>query len=191
MTAGSVSRNRRFAHRRIFQVTPEVYDHGLDLLAVSAAERLGPASAVIGIANGGIVPARSLGNLLHLPIYRVSARHNPTDAIYTDASGDVTCDVAPMTKALAGEVLMGQVLLIDDIFGTGATVDALRPALAPLLGPDTRVRTVMLCRNAGATTDPDLWLWTVDDWVRFPWEQPPPAGLPIEDLAVPSQVLPS
>ena len=52
------------------------------------------------------------------------------------------------------------------------------------------VHTVALCRNAGAAHDPDLWLWTVDDWVRFPWEPAPPADLAVENLVLPGWVQP-
>ncbi|MCI0690145.1 MAG: phosphoribosyltransferase domain-containing protein, partial [Sporichthyaceae bacterium] len=97
----------------------------------------------------------------------------------------------PLSTALNGDLLGGQVLLVDDIYGTGATVDALRPALASHLAPTTLVRTVVLCRNVGATTDPDLWLWTVDDWVRFPWEPVPPGTSVVEDLPVPAVVQPT
>ncbi|MGH3886285.1 MAG: hypothetical protein ACRDSZ_06910 [Pseudonocardiaceae bacterium] len=41
-----------------------------------------------------------------------------------------------------------------------------------------------LCRNAGAVHEPDLWLWTVDDWVRFPWEPALPTGMAVENLVV-------
>lgn len=52
------------------------------------------------------------------------------------------------------------------------------------------MHTVALCRNAGAAHDPQLWLWTVDDWVRFPWEPAKPAGVPVENLALPERVQP-
>jgi uncharacterized protein len=191
MTARPPARQRTFSRRRVLQVTPTAYDEGVRLLAGAIAARLGPVSAVVGVANGGVTPARGVGGLLGVPVYQVSARHNPTDALYTQATGEVACDVGPLADALAGGELAGQVLLVDDIYGSGATVEALRPALAPYLAPATLVRAVVLCRNASAAADPDLWLWTVDDWVRFPWEPAPPGGLVVEDLVMPGRVRPT
>src|SRR5690606_41801595 len=64
-------------------------------------------------------------------------------------------------------------------------ISTVRSAIDPYLQPDAVVRTVALCRNAGATLNPDLWAWTVDDWVHFPWEPPPQTTIAIEELPIP------
>ena len=181
---------RTFAHRRLLRVTSAAYEQGVHVLAAAAA-RLGRVTAVIGIARGGTALAQALGELLGAPAFDITARHNPTDAVYTHATGEVTWAVDSLAEALAGAQLIGQVLLVDDIYGTGATVDAVRPALAPHLAPTAALCVAVLCRNAGARTGPDLWLWTVDDWVLFPWENPAPAGSPVEDLTPPMWVQPA
>ncbi len=190
MTGPLTAPQRMFAHRRILRVTPDAYLMGMQLLAEAVRLRLGPATAVIGVANGGLPPAQALGKLLAAPVYQVDARHNSTDALYTQATGRVTYDVQRLASALAGRQLAERVLLVDDICGTGATFHALRPALASYLAAGATVHTVVLCRNAGADRDPDLWLWTVDDWVRFPWEAALPSNAVVENLAVPGQVQP-
>lgn len=191
MTGPHTTAARVFARQRILQVTPEGYIAGVRLLAEAAQLRHGPVTAVIGVANGGLVPAQALGALLAVPRYRVDARHNPTDALYTHASGHVTCDVRRLASTLAGRRLTGRILLVDDICGTGATFHALRPALDDYLACGATIHTVVLCRNVGAVHEPDLWLWTVDDWVRFPWEPALPAGMAVENLVVTGQVPPS
>jgi hypoxanthine phosphoribosyltransferase len=120
-------------------------------------------------------------------MYQVAARHNPTDAVYTQATGRISLNLSALETALAGARLLGPVLLVDDICGTAATLDAVLPELTPHLAPGAVVRTAVLCRNTGAARDPDLWLWTVQDWVCFPWEPPPPPGMPVADLGPPSQ----
>jgi uncharacterized protein len=179
---------RLFAHRRILRVQLDAYERAIELLADAAHRQYGLITATIGIANGGLAPARGISQLLHTPTYHVAAKHNPTDAIYTEATGAVSYDLAPLTSAVTGRQLTGTVLLVDDICGTGATFTALQPDLTTYLGPDVTLRTVALCRNAGSTVDPDLWAWTVDDWVSFPWEPVPAAGTAIEDLPIPNQV---
>ncbi|WP_327009693.1 phosphoribosyltransferase domain-containing protein [Dactylosporangium sp. NBC_01737] len=182
---------RLFAHRRILRVQLDAYERAIELLTDAARRRYGPVTATIGIANGGLAPARGISQLLRTPTYQVTAKHNPTDAIYTEATGTVSYDLGPLTSAVDGQQLAGTVLLVDDICGTGATLTALRPDLTTYLGPTVTVRTVALCRNAGSTLDPDLWAWTVDDWVSFPWEPVPPDGTATEDLPIPNQVHPA
>jgi hypothetical protein len=190
MTGPDTTAQRRFAHQRILQVTPDGYLAGMRLLAKATALRHGPVTAVIGVAHGGLPPAQVLGALLAVPVYRIDARHNPTDALYTQASGHVTHDVRRLASALAGRRLTGKILLVDDICGTGATFHAVRPALDSHLASGATVHTVALCRNTGATDEPELWLWTVDDWVRFPWEPALPADVAVENLTLPGQVHP-
>jgi hypoxanthine phosphoribosyltransferase len=190
MTGSHTTAQRVFAHRRILQVTPQGYLAGVRLLAETARLRHGPITTVIGVANGGLAPAQAIGTLLTAPTYRIDARHNPTDARYTQATGHVTHDVRRLASALAGRRLDGRILLVDDICGTGATFHTLCPALASYLASCATVHTVALCRNAGAVHEPDLWLWTVDDWVRFPWEPVLPAGMAVENLTIPGRARP-
>lgn len=181
---------RTFRHRRIFAMSVTVYNRAVRLLAEAAANRFAPISAVIGIARGGLAPAAGISGLLDVPGHRLTAQHNATDAIYTEATGQVTVDLTALAAALHGRPLAGTVLLVDDICGSSATFTAVSAALRPLLQPDTAVRTAALCRNAGTNRNPDLWVWTVDDWVHFPWEQRPALDIATEDLPTPERVEP-
>jgi len=66
-------------------------------------------------------------------------------------------------------------LVVDDICGSGKTLATLKEAILTA-GKATQVHTVTLCKNAGSDVDPDLWAWTVNDWVWFPWEPRPREG---------------
>jgi hypoxanthine phosphoribosyltransferase len=147
-----------------------------------------PIAATIGIANGGLAPARDIAQQLLVPTHQVTARHNPTDAPYTQATGIVTYDLGPFDTAFPGRQPAGTVLIVDDICGSGATFITLLPALAHRLGPNAELHTVALCRNAGSSINPDLWVWTVDDWVAFPWERPPADDAAVMDLIAAPQV---
>lgn len=182
------ARPRTFRHQRILRMQLDAYERAIEVLADAVRQRNWPITATIGIANGGLAPARGISELLHIPSYHVNAKHNPTDATYTEATGTVTYDLSPLTTRPATRSLGGAVLVVDDICGTGATFATLLPELAVHLGPDVALRTVALCRNAGSTIAPDLWIWTVDDWVWFPWEPTLAAETTIEDLPIPSRV---
>jgi hypoxanthine phosphoribosyltransferase len=191
MSTPSVFPPRKFQRRRILRIAPPAYEHAVRLLADVARLRYQPIAATIGIANGGLAPARDIAQLLPVPTYQVTARHNPTDAAYTQATGIVTYDLGPLDTALAGRQLAGAVLIVDDICGSGATFTTLLPALAHRLGPVAALHTLALCRNAGSGINPDLWVWTVDDWVAFPWERPlalADNAAPVVDLIATTQV---
>lgn len=182
------ARPRTFSHQRILRIQLDAYDRAIEVLADTVRQRYWPITATIGIANGGLAPARGISELLHVPSFHVDAKHNPTDATYTEATGTVTYDLSPLTTRPATRSLGGTVLVVDDICGTGATFATLLPELGVHLGPDVALRTVALCRNAGSVFGPDLWIWTVDDWVWFPWEPSLAAETTVADLPMPSQV---
>ncbi|MDG4830012.1 phosphoribosyltransferase family protein [Solwaraspora sp. WMMD1047] len=182
---------RVFAHQRILRLTQDVFQHGARMLAEAATDRIGNITAVVGIANGGLTPAATIAHALRTPTYQVTAKHNTTDDPYHQATGTVSHDLHPLVVRLRGRRLHGNVLLVDDISGSGATFTTLLPALAPHLAATCTVHTAALCRNTGSDHNPRLWLWDVNDWVRFPWEHPIPHGHPIEDLTLPHRVQPA
>ena len=155
------------------------------ILASIAAARYGTLGLVAGVANGGPEPAAAIARSLHAPLAIIRARHNATSAIRVQATGQVHVE----SPELRPGVVHGTVLVVDDIFGTGATLDAVISALAALAAPETRLHTATLCRNAGTERRPDLTVWDdLQEWVVFPWEAPPPPGTPLRPLPAPRKV---
>jgi len=166
---------RVFDHRQVWRLDPETFTEATSLLAHTAVRRVGPVDAVVGIARGGVEPATAIATFLQVPSFTVSARHNVDDRLYRHATGIVGIDLDP-ALSLTGL----RVLIVDDIVGTGATLDTVRDALRTRAGA-TETYSAALCRNAGSAVIPDLWIWTVRDWVTFPWERvaPAPATTPL------------
>jgi len=187
VTPAPAAARRQFSGTRVLRMTPALHEQAVRLIsdAVTGAD---PVSAVIAIAAGGITPATRIAALCGVPVYHVRARHNPTGAIFTQATGDVSHDTGPLAAALNGTRLAGRVLVADDICGSGATLTAVTTAVRPYLGGGATVHTAALCRNTGATQGPDWWIWTVSDWVLFPWDPDPGPGPVIEDLPEPGGV---
>ena len=162
---------RTFERRRLWQLTPVAYEAAIALLADAAFARLGEIGNVIGIANGGRAPANAIAARLGVPVVAVTARHNADDAVFTQATGRVQCDLSSFHE-LAN--LSGPFLVVDDICGTGATLTTVTEVIAGIAAPQAAICTATLCRNRGAVPGtPDLHVWDVADWVVFPWETVP------------------
>jgi hypothetical protein len=69
------------------------------LPADAARHTFGTLSAVVGIANGGRQPAARIAVLLETLLPIVGARHNPTDAPYTQSTARVEVDPASIPDA--------------------------------------------------------------------------------------------
>lgn len=174
---------RTFNHAFAWQMTVPQAAAAASALARAVASGC-PVDAVIAIARGGTQPGRDIAAALGAPVRTVQARHNQTDSLYEAATGRVWCDAAE-----TGPV-RGRVLVVDDICGTGATLAAVTSALTQVGAPGTVLVTATLCRNAGSPARPDLTVWDdLEEWVVFPWEASPPAGLPVRCLPDPGQAL--
>ena len=174
---------RHFRRRRLFDITPEAYETAIEILA-EATIRWAP-EAIVAIAAGGSRPARDLANRLDADLlWEVSAQHNPCHETFCDPTGAVAVDGTPPVELAQ----RARWLLVDDICGSGATYHAVAAHLYPRAGPGVTIRFVTLCRNEGAVVEPDWWVWSVDDWVRFPWEPKLPVhGITIQHLTPPAR----
>lgn len=172
---------RVFERRRLWRLDERYAGSGARLLADAATEFFGRFSVVVGIGRGGWSPAEIVGDSLHTRTIGILAKHNHGDNVCQPGDGDVHVDLTKLDGLSVG----GQVLLVDDICGTGATLSAIRGALVARQG-FVGVRSATLCVNEGATALPDLWVWSVRDWVVFPWESGSTA--PTEPLPAPMTV---
>jgi len=167
---------RVFEHRRIWRLTQDAFASAAALIAGQE-----PAPEVVaGIARGGVPLARLLAAHYSVPAVELTARHNRSDDLYLPATGQVELPEEP-DAALAAH-RGAQVLLVDDICGTGSTYRAAVRWLARHLAP-AAVRTAALCRSKAAAFTPDTWVWDTLDWVVFPWNEPAQTS---EDLIVPA-----
>lgn len=177
---------RVFDHAFAWQMCAAQAGAAAVLLADEADRRFGPLDQVIGIARGGVEPAAAIARRLGVPLLAVQARHNPTSDPYTQATGNVRCCLTGLETG----AVHGQVLVVDDICGTGATLDTVTAALAEVAAPGTRLHTAALCRNAGAASRPAITVWDdLREWVIFPWEPSPSPGIAARPLPDPIQVV--
>lgn len=161
---------RVFEGRRIWHLEPEIFEDGMRLLAREIGTKW-TIGAVVGIARGGREPAALLARLMNVPLHEIRARHNLSDDVWSKTAATVEVDVSSIGP-LGQEA---RTLVVDDICGSGGTLQAVYGKFAEL-GIE-QIASVTLCRNAGSDPTPDMWLWTVQDWVVFPWESFPDGRL--------------
>ncbi|WP_327673401.1 phosphoribosyltransferase [Kitasatospora sp. NBC_00458] len=168
MTDSHYAARRVFAQHVPFAPTRYQCFDAARLIAESVVGTAPDVSCVIGIASGGIEPARLMADYLRVPLHFVTAKHNKGDTPWQQA----TSNVEVVVDSSLPECFVGTVLLVDDIAGTGATFSAVSEALNGRLDDDAAIMSAALFRNRGCTQPPDRWAWTVNDWVVFPWERP-------------------
>jgi hypothetical protein len=121
---------------------------------------------VIGIARGGLIPAVALCHTLGTRrIGVVEIVRSLSDQLYSAREAAVVTPHAAKSD-LAGK----SILIVDDIIGDGTTILLARDEIQE--GAPKSVTTASLALNLGSRFVPDLHIFTVDDWVIFPWEHP-------------------
>ncbi|MGW6388973.1 phosphoribosyltransferase [Streptomyces sp. NPDC055103] len=141
-------------------------------LAVRVATDGAP-QTVVGIMRGGMIPAVMLAHQLRIRDVRtVEVTHTVADGIDAAKSASPTA----INTASLGNLTGRDVLLIDDIAGSGSTL-AHTAWLIKTLEP-RRLRTAVLTVNRANWTDGpeprsriDYIASLTDTWVVFPWEE--------------------
>ena len=116
---------------------------------------------VVGIAKGGLIPARILTDLLETPQLAVIQIE-----FYTGI-GQTTFEPAlkqPLTTSAAGK----KVLLVDDIADSGKSLKLAKTHLNEQGAGETK--TAVLYRKPQSAETPDFCEKQTDRWVVFPWE---------------------
>ncbi|GAA3821513.1 phosphoribosyltransferase [Streptomyces chiangmaiensis] len=132
----------------------------------------GVPQAVVGIVRGGMIPAVWLAHRLGIRDVRtVEVTHTTSDGIN---AAKTTLPTARNAASL-GDLMGLDVLLVDDIAGSGATL-AYTADMIRGLGP-ARVRTAVLTVNRAnwvQEAEPhrviDYTVSLKDTWIVFPWE---------------------
>lgn len=159
--------SRIFDQLRVWRLDRQSLEKTIPLMGEAVRQQWLP-EIVVGIARGGVEPARLLADYLGLPVYYVRAKHNSSDHIRSAPLSSVRVHLTDIARVPDGR----RILLVDDICGTGKTLTSVSAYLRDMRHV-TVLNTVTLCRNAGSQISPDLSVWTVRDWVVFPWEKAP------------------
>jgi uncharacterized protein len=116
---------------------------------------------IIGIARGGLVPARILTDLLDSPQVAVIRIE-----FYADIAQPSSQPILkqPLTVPVAGK----KVLIVDDISDSGQSLKLARQHLIEKGASEVKIAT--LYAKPATQTLPDFAEKTTERWVVFPWE---------------------
>lgn len=152
----------------------------------------GVPETIVGIMRGGMIPAVMIAHQLGIREVRtIEVTHTASDAINAAKTS------APSYKnpASLGDLAGRDVLLVDDIAGSGATLERTR-RIVEALGV-RRLRTAVLTVNRANWDAPsrpedriDYIAEQTDTWVIFPWETTDEPNVPVGAPTVPDGQLP-
>ena len=116
---------------------------------------------IVGVARGGLVPARILTDLLEIPEI-ASLRVE----FYVDIAQP---SIEPILKqGLTASITGKKTLLVDDISDTGQSLKLAKNHLAEQGAKEVKIAT--LYSKKTTATKPDYLEKETDRWVVFPWE---------------------
>jgi hypoxanthine phosphoribosyltransferase len=138
---------------------------------------------ILGISRGGLVPAVALSNVLGISVLHVIAvGRNVSAGKYSDKQPPKV-----LWQGNLAEMRGKQVLVVDDVAGSGETLRCVREQA--LLADAADVRTAVLVQMQRGTSAADFVAVELDDWVVFPWEDPGlPQGVRTRHVIMPQSV---
>ena len=116
---------------------------------------------IVGIARGGLVPARILADLLETPQLGFMQVEFYVDINQTKSEPTLK---QPLTANVAGK----KVLLVDDIADTGESLKLAQTHLQTQGA--NQIKTATLYHKPQSTTTPDFYEKQTGNWVVFPWD---------------------
>ncbi len=116
---------------------------------------------IVGIARGGLIPARILTDLLETP---------QVATIRIEFYADIAQpSIQPLLKQPLNVPVTGKkILIVDDISDSGQSLKTAKQHLTEKGAAETKIAT--LYTKTTTQTIPDYFEKTADRWIVFPWE---------------------
>ena len=116
---------------------------------------------VVGIARGGLIPARILTDILETPLLATIEVEFYLGIAQTKAE-------PTLKQSLTTQVSCKKILLVDDIADTGKTLQLAKSHLQNLGPSEIKIATLYL--KPQSITKPDFCEKQTSNWVIFPWD---------------------
>lgn len=116
---------------------------------------------IVGIARGGLIPARILTDMLETPLLATIEVEFYLGIAQTKAE-------PTLKQSLTTPVRCKKILLVDDIADTGKTLQLAKSHLQNLGASEIKIGTLYL--KPQSLTKPDFYEKQTSNWVIFPWD---------------------
>jgi uncharacterized protein len=138
----------------------QIYDMLLSIAQKIQTQNFRP-DIIVGIARGGLVPARILTDLLETPQLGFLQVE-----FYTDIQQTLQ---KPILKQITiNQVSCKKTLIVDDIADTGESLELAKTHLQQQGA--SQIKTATLFQKPRSKTTPDFYEKQTTNWVVFPWE---------------------
>jgi len=134
-------------------------------MLVDQAEKIRKSSyqpdIIVGVARGGLVPARILTDLLGVPEVATIQIEFYVDIAHTSPQ-------PTLKQGLTKSVVAKKALLVDDISDTGQSLKLAKRYLLEQGAKEAKIAT--LYAKTSTITTPDYLEKQTENWIVFPWE---------------------
>ena len=138
----------------------QIYDMLFNIAQKIQSQNYRP-DIIVGIARGGLVPARILTDLLETPQLGFMEVE-----FYIDIQQTLGKPILKQT--LTTQVSFKKALIVDDIADTGESLNLVKTHLQQQGA--SQIKTATLYQKPQSTTTPDFYEKQTTNWVVFPWE---------------------
>jgi hypoxanthine phosphoribosyltransferase len=137
----------------------------LDALVADLAQRVGPDhDLILAIARGGLVPAGMLA-------YRLGIRDILVAAVSYYNDDNIRAEQPSFLQFPGAELLAGRrVLIVDEVWETGTTIDAVTKRVRAAGGRPTTAVLHFKPHRSQVDARPDHFGAETDDWVVYPFK---------------------
>lgn len=136
-------------------------------LAIDLAEKIGreyAANVVVGVGKSGVIPAAIIAKVLG-----VAEFYSVTVKFYDEGKPPERLLEEPeIVYHNVGDLRGKRVLVVDDFFRTGSTLDSVLKVMREKGADEVRVAVIALREDA--KTRPDYYAMKFKDCVMFPWD---------------------
>lgn len=127
-------------------------------------------TCIVGVANGGMIPATLLAKSLKInKLYSCNCKSYQNDEPRSGAHSN-TDIVSMLTFPLEEELKHENVLIVDDLVDTGLTFEKINQHISTM--EDVGWGTATLYTKPGSIVTPSYTVkqFPEDEWIVFPWE---------------------
>ncbi len=137
----------------------QIYDMLLSQAQKIQSQNFHP-DIILGVARGGLMPARILTDLLETPELGFVQIE-----FYTNINQ--TLDEPKLKQSPTITVTNKKVLLVDDIADSGASLKLAQTSIQDVA---SEIKTATLYKKPQSTTTPDFYEKQTTNWIVFPWD---------------------